>query len=134
MITKEAYKLVAAILHSEKAKAVKADNSEALTALASCQQALTEAFKANNPRFDAVAFAEACSDKGAIIGYDGSTLFMGARVELHPGCDLWAQGAKYGNIIGFSLTPADRVKVKLDHFTFAVSGPAENFRAAREGA
>lgn len=48
------------------------------------------------------------------LGYDGKPVAKGDRIELHPGCDLWMQGAKYGVIVGTSLTPDDRLKIKLD--------------------
>ena len=48
------------------------------------------------------------------IGYDGKLYHVGDRVELHPGCDLWMQGAKYGVVVGQSQTKEDRVKVILD--------------------
>ena len=47
-------------------------------------------------------------------GYDGKEYAIGDRVELHPGCDLWMRGARYGTVVGSSLTPVDRVKVELD--------------------
>jgi hypothetical protein len=62
-------------------------------------------------------------------GYDGSAYTVGSRVELHPGTDLWMQGARFGVVTGMSLTPRDRVKVRLDKVpgrTF--SGSAATFR------
>lgn len=47
-------------------------------------------------------------------GYDGRAYTVGSRVELHPGTDLWMRGARHGEVVGCSPTPADRVKVKLD--------------------
>lgn len=38
------------------------------------------------------------ADAWPVLGYDGSTLTKGTRIELHPGCDLWMQGARYGAI------------------------------------
>ena len=64
-----------------------------------------------------------------LIGYDGLPYALGDRVELHPGCDLWMQGARCGTVVGTSLTRADRVRVELDKTpgrTF--SGPADRFR------
>lgn len=47
-------------------------------------------------------------------GYDGSQYHIGSRVELHPGTDLWMRGARYGVVIGSSITERDRVKIQLD--------------------
>jgi hypothetical protein len=65
-----------------------------------------------------------------VQGYDGNGYSIGDRVELHPGTDLWMQGARYGTVVGLSLTPRDRVKVTLDKLpgrTF--SGSADTFKA-----
>lgn len=59
-------------------------------------------------------------------GYDGSEYAVGDRVEIHPGTDLWMRGARYGTVIGSSLTPLDRVKVELDKF------PGRNFSGAED--
>lgn len=62
-------------------------------------------------------------------GYDGSTYEVGDRVEIHPGTDLWMRGARYGRVVGTSLTPKDRVKVEMDFLpgsTFA--GSEDTFR------
>lgn len=64
-----------------------------------------------------------------VIGYDGKPYGIGDRVELHPGTDLWMRGARYGEVVGFSLTPNDRVKVKLDKLPRRkFSGSADTFR------
>ncbi len=47
-------------------------------------------------------------------GYDGVEFAIGDRIELHPGCDFWARGARFGVVVGTSLTPQDRVHVVLD--------------------
>ena len=46
-----------------------------------------------------------------MTGYDGSTLAVGTRIELHPGCNLWMAGARFGTItkIGRKL-----IAVQLD--------------------
>jgi hypothetical protein len=63
------------------------------------------------------------------IGYDGNAYGIGDRVELHPGCDLWARGARYGTVVGLSLTPGDRVKVALDKVPGRTySGAEDTFR------
>ena len=36
----------------------------------------------------------------------------GQRVELHPGCDLWMRGARYGVVIGHTR---NFVEVEMDH-------------------
>ena len=48
------------------------------------------------------------------IGYDGQPYRVGDRIEIHPGTDLWMMGARYGVVIGSSLTPNDRVRVRMD--------------------
>jgi len=63
------------------------------------------------------------------IGYNNKLYSIGDRIELHPGCDLWMQGARYGEVVGSSLTPVDRVKVKLDRLPKRVfSGPENRFK------
>ena len=63
------------------------------------------------------------------IGYDGSTIKVGDRVEIHPGTDLWMMGARYGTVVGTSLTSEDRVRVEMDKVRGLRSGPADRFRA-----
>lgn len=63
-----------------------------------------------------------------VYGYDGNGYTIGDRVELHPGCDLWMRGAKYGTVVGISCTSQDRVHVKLDKVAGKRSGPADRFR------
>ena len=63
------------------------------------------------------------------IGYDGIEYRVGDRVELHPGCDLWMQGARYGEVVGMSLTKEDKVRVVLDKLPkVKFSGPGDRFR------
>lgn len=62
-------------------------------------------------------------------GYDGQSYSIGDRVEIHPGTDLWMRGARYGVVVGSSLTPKDRVRVEMDRVpgrTFA--GSEDTFR------
>lgn len=68
--------------------------------------------------------------KSEVQGYDGVSYGVGDRVELHPGCDLWMRGARFGTVVGMSLTSRDRVKVRMDHpqVKNLVSGPADRFR------
>jgi hypothetical protein len=33
------------------------------------------------------------------VGYDGNGYGLGDRVELHPGCDLWMRGCRYGTVL-----------------------------------
>lgn len=64
-----------------------------------------------------------------MVRYDGQTYKLGDRVELHPGCDLWMQGARYGTVVGTSLTSEDRVRVTLDMLPGRVfTGPEDRFR------
>lgn len=89
-------------------------------------------FGYNNPHVLCVADAErlAKAHKPGLIGYDGKSFSVGDRVELHPGMDLWMRGAKYGTVHSVSLTPNDRVKVRMDHpqVSNLVAGPADRFR------
>ena len=64
-----------------------------------------------------------------VIGYDGKTFRVGDRVEIHPGTDLWMMGARYGTVVGTSLTSEDRVRVEMDKVRGLRSGPADRFRA-----
>lgn len=67
-------------------------------------------------------------DKTA-YGYDGNGYTVGDRVELHPATDLWMRGARFGVVVGMSLTPNDRVRVKLDKTGNRIySGSALTFR------
>ena len=61
-----------------------------------------------------------------MTGYDGSTYAVGDRVELHPACDLWMRGARYGVVVRTSLTPIDRIHVKLDKLPRRVFAGAED--------
>lgn len=64
-----------------------------------------------------------------LYGFDGLGYGIGDRVEIHPGTDLWMRGAKYGTVVGVSLTPNDRVRVRLDLYPKRVfAAPAERFR------
>ena len=47
-------------------------------------------------------------------GWDGEEYGVGDRVEIHPGCDLWMRGARFGTVVGLSQTEKDRVHVELD--------------------
>lgn len=67
--------------------------------------------------------------KRTAYGYDGLGYNVGDRVELHPATDLWMRGARYGVVVRMSLTPKDRVHVRLDALpkrTFA--GSEDTFR------
>lgn len=61
-------------------------------------------------------------------GYDGNGYDIGDRVELHPGTDLWMRGVRYGQVVGSSFTPNDRVKVKLDKLPGTFAGSEDTFR------
>lgn len=49
-----------------------------------------------------------------MIGFDGKRYSLGDRVEIHPSTDLWMRGARFGTVVGTSLTSKDRVHVELD--------------------
>lgn len=63
------------------------------------------------------------------VGYDGNGYTIGDRVELHPGCDLWMRGARYGTVEGaFRGTPAN-VGVRMDAFPNKIlRAPEDRFR------
>lgn len=64
-----------------------------------------------------------------VYGYDGNGYAVGDRVELHPGCDYWARGARYGVVVGIVPTKLDQVRVVLDKIPGRkFSGPADRFR------
>ena len=64
-----------------------------------------------------------------MTGYDGNGYEIGDRVELHPGTDLWMRGARYGTVVGASLTPDDRVHVEMDKLPGRkFSGSEDTFR------
>ena len=64
-----------------------------------------------------------------VTGYDGEPYGVGDRVEIHAGTDLWMMGARYGTVVGISLTPVDRVRVQMDKVRGVRSGPSDRFRA-----
>lgn len=72
----------------------------------------------------------ASDTSSTLIGYDDKPYTVGDRVELHPGTDLWMQGARYGTVIGTRSTSADRVRVQLDKFPDAqpFAGSQDLFR------
>ena len=63
-----------------------------------------------------------------IIGYDGKPYGIGDRVEIHPGTDLWMMGARYGEVVGTSITSDDRVRVVMDLVPGTRSGAADLFQ------
>lgn len=64
-----------------------------------------------------------------LIGYDGVAYQVGDRVELHPATDLWMRGARFGEVVGTSQTPDDRVKVELDKLPGRIfAGSVDTFR------
>lgn len=44
--------------------------------------------------------------------YEGNSVGVGSRVELHPGMDLWMRGAKYGTI---TMSRKGKPCVRMDH-------------------
>lgn len=64
-----------------------------------------------------------------VYGYDALAYGIGDRVEIHPATDLWMRGARYGVVVGISVTPRDRVRVELDKFPGRkFAGSADTFR------
>lgn len=79
--------------------------------------------------YSAFAKADKLDREQGAIGFDGSQLRKGDRVEIHPGTDLWMRGARYGTIVSLSLTTGDKVHVKMDKLPKRkFSGPADLFR------
>lgn len=72
------------------------------------------------------------SSHETVYGYDALGYTVGDRVELHPATDLWMRGARYGEVVGMSLTPLDRVRVKIDKTGRVYSGSADTFRRIPE--
>lgn len=70
--------------------------------------------------------------KTTLYGYDGNGYTIGDRVELHPATDLWMRGARYGVVVGTSLTSADRVRVRLDKRPGVFAGHEDTFRRIPE--
>lgn len=91
-------------------------------------------FGFGNPHVQCVADAERLAKVYArnrvFTGYDGKSYTIGDRVELHPGCDLWMRGARFGTVVRCSLTPMDRVHVRMDHpqVKGLVAGTEDTFR------
>ena len=63
-----------------------------------------------------------------LTGYDGAEYTIGDRIELHPGTDQWMMGAKYGVVIGTSITELDRIKIKLDNYDKTFYTTEDNVR------
>lgn len=84
-----------------------------------------------------LTYGEACDRRDgefgerimSVTGYDGLAYGLGDRVELHPATDLWMQGARYADVIGFSHTSDDQVHVRLDSGR-KMSGARDTFRRA----
>ena len=62
------------------------------------------------------------------VGYDGHPYEIGDRAEIHPGTDLWMMGARYGKVVGMSITSGDRVRVRMDKVPGVRSGSEDTFR------
>lgn len=56
-------------------------------------------------------------------GYDGLGYTVGDRVELHPGCDLWVQGARYGTV---TAVFAGKPHIRLDKLPTKILRVAED--------
>lgn len=53
-----------------------------------------------------------------MLDYENKELAIGMRVELHPGCDLWMQGARFGVVVklwNHPTTNATLVTVRMDN-------------------
>ena len=63
-----------------------------------------------------------------LTGYDDVEYAIGDRIELHPGTDQWMMGARYGVVIGTSITELDRIKIKLDNYEKTFYTTEDNVR------
>lgn len=64
-------------------------------------------------------------------GYDGLGYAVGDRIEIHPATDLWMRGARFGVVVGCSLTNKDRVHVRMDKCgSVKFAGREDTFRRA----
>jgi hypothetical protein len=66
----------------------------------------------------------------ALIGEFGADNLIqkGQRVELHPGCDLWMAGARYGTVLE---RRTEGYRVRLDAKARAATLPADRLRVIR---
>lgn len=48
-----------------------------------------------------------------VYGFDGSGIQEGDRVELHPACDLWMMGARFGNVTKLTQRSANVLLDKI---------------------
>lgn len=56
------------------------------------------------------------------------TGLVGKRIELHPACDLWMRGARFGTVVAAvrKHKGRERVRVKLDKLARPVIVAVEN--------
>lgn len=52
------------------------------------------------------------------MGFTKNHRFVGRRIELHPGCDLWARGARFADIVavddqGTDIRKPTLIKVRM---------------------
>lgn len=69
-----------------------------------------------------------------LIDYEGNTVGIGSRIELHPACDLWMRGARYGTIAKVADdngTPVAVVRMDHPQVRKLQRIPAELLRAMR---
>lgn len=65
------------------------------------------------------------------------TFKPGDRVELHPGCDLWMRGAKYGTVIERDARWLSRwgikgcISIRMDARPYTTQLPPERLRHVR---
>jgi hypothetical protein len=52
---------------------------------------------------------------------------IGDRIELHPGCDWWVRGARFGEVTGIVRTRKGTTiyRVKLDRLTRTIRVPED---------
>lgn len=70
------------------------------------------------------SFTESMTIRPSSYGMGGHK--TGDRVELHPGMDLWMQGARYGTVTG--THKSGKFRVKLDRVNHTVKVGADRLR------
>lgn len=61
---------------------------------------------------------------------DRQTFAIGDRIELHPSCDLWMRGARFGIITKIYGVAGSIIQIKLDRQRKRVTFPKDQIRHA----
>lgn len=68
-----------------------------------------------------------------LTGFDGSIIKLHSRIEMHPGTDFWARGARFGTVIRVN-TLRDLARVKLDKVRTSILVAAVSLKSIDEDA